>query len=206
MLFFKPKVKRGYKMLNVIIKLESAYLIWSVSDKAPKTHAMTKTDLLRWVEDNEGQDGVDAFDARVNRADEKGSSSVDYPAKDLLADNRAGDNGESLNEADLIKAYGIHAPHNKRFKLHKIEDHQDVAIVDDNNLYSINNAWRIAGSSIKAMIFVFVICLVIQGIDYLFYPLKNVALVALALEMYILGLLSSAKLTIWKKKNLSKEG
>lgn len=193
-------------MLNVIIKLESAYLIWSVPDNAPKTHAMTKSDLLRWVEDNEGQDGVDSFDARVRRADERGSSSVDYPAVELLSKNKAGDAGECLSESEIIKAYGIHAPHNKRFKLHKVEDSQPVIEEDDDNLYSINNTWRIAGSSIKGMIVVFIICLVIQGVDYLFYPLKNVALVALALEMYILGLLSSAKLTIWKKKNLRKEG
>lgn len=192
-------------MLNVIIKLESNYIIWSVSDNAPKTHAMTKTDLLRWVEDNEGQDGIDAFDARLKRADERGSSSINHPAKDLLLNNKAGDNGECLSESDLMKAYGIHAPHNKRFKLHKVDEQQNIEVEEDHNLYSISGAWRIAGSSIKGMIFVFVICLLIQGVDYLFYPLKNVALVALALEMYILGLLSSAKLTIWKKKNLRQE-
>jgi len=192
-------------MLNVIIKLESNYIIWSVSDNVPKTHAMTKTDLLRWVEDNEGQDGIDSFDARIKRADEKGSSSVDYPAADLLLNNKAGDNGECLNEVDLLKAYGIHAPHNKRFKLHKVEEINNVDIEEDHNLYSISGMWRIAGSSIKGMIVVFVICLIVQAIDYLFYPLKNVALIALALEMYILGLLSSAKLTIWMKKNLRQE-
>lgn len=43
--------------------------------------------------------------------------------------------------------------------------------------------------------------LVIQSIDYFYKPLGNIGIVSLAVEMYILGLLSSAKLRIWKRKD-----
>ena len=45
------------------------------------------------------------------------------------------------------------------------------------------------------------ICIIIQAVDYFYKPLGNIGIISLAVEMYILGLLSSAKLRIWKKKD-----
>lgn len=187
-------------MLNIILKLEAFYIIWSEKKQHPITHAMTKETLFRWVEDNEGQDGVDSFEPRILRCNEKGCSSAYHSKEDLIKNNKAGDNDEYLTEEELLIKYGIHSPHNIKFRKRDDEETIDTLTID-NEIYSINHLWRISGSTIKSMLFVLVICLVIQSIDYFYKPLGNIGIVSLAVEMYILGLLSSAKLRIWKRKD-----
>lgn len=187
-------------MLNIILKIENLYIIWSEKDRYPLTHTMLKEKLFRWVEDNEGQDGVDSFDARIYRCDKNGCSSAYHSKESLMSNNKAGDKDEHLNENEIIEKYGIHSPHNIKFRK-KDADEAIEALKIDNDVYSINHLWRISGSSIKLMIFCVIACLIIQSIDYFYKPLGNFGIISLAIEMYILGLLSSAKLRIWKKKD-----
>lgn len=187
-------------MLNIILKIENSYIIWSEKHKHPLTHTMLKENLFRWIEDNEGQDGVDSFESRIARCDKSGCSSAYHSKESLINDNKAGDKDEHLNENEIIDKYGIHAPHNIKFRKRDTDETIDTLKVDD-DIYSINHLWRISGSSIKLMIGFIVICIVIQGIDYFYKPLGSFGVVTLALEMYILGILSSAKLRVWKKKD-----
>lgn len=187
-------------MLNIILKIDGVYIIWSEKERHPITHAMTKDTLFRWIEDNEGQDGVDAFKLRLDRCDKNGCSSAYYSIEDLLSNNRAGDNFEYLNKNEIIEKYGIHSPHNIKFrKKEDVELGNDIII--DKESYNINSFWRISNKSIKGMMLVILICLIIQSIDYFYKPLGNFGLISLAIEMYIIGILSSAKLKIWSKKD-----
>lgn len=187
-------------MLNIILKIKEFYLIWSEKEQHPSTHAMLKENLFRWVEDNEGQDGIDAFEARVKRCDEKGCSSAYHSKVDLISKNKAGDNDECLTEEEILEKYGIHSPHNIKFRKRDADETIERLTID-NEIYSINHLWRVSGSTIKSIVIVLLLCLIIQAVDYYYKPLGNIVIVTLAIEMYILGLLSSAKLRIWKKKD-----
>lgn len=187
-------------MLNIILKIENSYIIWSEKDRHPLTHTMLKEKLFRWIEDNEGQDGVDAFEARISRCDKNGCSSAYHSKESLMSDNRAGDKNEHLTENEIIDKYGIHSPHNIKFRKRDADETIETLKID-NDVYSINHLWRISGSSIKLMMVFIIICLIVQSIDYFYKPLGNFGVISLAIEMYILGLLSSAKLRIWKRKD-----
>lgn len=187
-------------MLNIILKIEGLYIIWSEKEQHPLTHTMLKEKIFRWVEDNEGQDGVDSFEARIARCDRNGCSSAYHSKEELINNNKAGDKSEYLSEKEILDKYGIHSPHNIKFRKRNADETIETLKVD-NDIYSINNLWRISGSSIKLMILFIFICLVVQSIDYFYKPLGNIGIISLAVEMYILGLLSSAKLRIWKRKD-----
>lgn len=187
-------------MLNIILKIENSYIIWSDKKQHPLTHAMLKEKLFRWIEDNEGQDGVDSFDARIARCDKSGCSSAYHSKSDLILNNKAGDNDESLSEDDILVKYGIHSPHNIKFRKRDADETIETLKID-NEIYTINHLWRISGSTIKLMMLCILICIIIQAVDYFYKSLGNIGIISLAVEMYILGLLSSAKLRIWKKKD-----
>jgi hypothetical protein len=98
-------------MPRYIIKIEDYYLDWSTIVDAPITFGLDLKRFNKYYEEEYGRVGMLNLPERLNRVDEKGTSSLDYESvEDLIDFNRAGPNESCLTLDEIYSAYCLKKP------------------------------------------------------------------------------------------------
>lgn len=85
---------------------ESWYLEWSTVVDAPITFGMSLEDYKSYYKDEYGNQGMSDLESRLQRVENKGTSSMIYKSlDDLIGYNRAGRNETVLSKQQLIDVY-----------------------------------------------------------------------------------------------------
>jgi hypothetical protein len=93
-------------MPQYIIKIQDRYFIWSTVVDAPVTYGMNRDELEQFVQAEQGARGLEALPERLERVEQKGTSSrIDASLAKLLVGNRAGDGETRLTEAEIYAKY-----------------------------------------------------------------------------------------------------
>ena len=86
-------------MAQFILKFgPDQYMIWSTVVDAPVTMMMSLEELLE-------EQGTDGIQARLERCDQNGCSSLRHSLDRILICNRAGDGETELTKAEIIEKY-----------------------------------------------------------------------------------------------------
>lgn len=96
----------------MILKLsegkKSWYLEWSTVVDAPVSFGMTLGQFKKFYQEEYGRSSMDELERRLERVEEKGTSSLIHAsADDLISYNRAGKNETILSKQQLIDVYCI---------------------------------------------------------------------------------------------------
>lgn len=92
-------------MGSYICKLEGKYFEYSTTVDAPVTDPMTLEELTELVREKEGSLGLSELPRRLDRVDERGTSSLMDPSvESVLFQNRAGKN-ESVVSMETLKSW-----------------------------------------------------------------------------------------------------
>jgi hypothetical protein len=95
---------RNKIMGHTIVKIKNKYFLWSSIVDAPITYALSKRALTQEIKYQDGQSGLNALPERLERVEQKGTSShVDRNLREAIGYNRAGP-GEKRLSADEIYA------------------------------------------------------------------------------------------------------
>lgn len=95
-------------MGRFIVKLDDWYLEWSTVSDAPVTRGMSREDFDAHYRERYGSEGMRELPARMERVDEKGTSSFMYDdAKGTIEYNRAGPNETTATRAEIIERYCV---------------------------------------------------------------------------------------------------
>jgi hypothetical protein len=99
--------KKGSIVGHSIVKFGEQYLMWSSVADAPTTNLMTLPELKEHILQTEGYEGLSGLPRRLNRVEQRGTSSLTGGTlKSLLAHNRAGpDESRLATEAQFIEHY-----------------------------------------------------------------------------------------------------
>jgi hypothetical protein len=82
------------------------YFEWSTVVDAPITFGMSLEEFKKYYKEEYGRKGMDDLEQRLERVEEKGTSSRIHKSVDDLIDyNRAGQRGSSLSRQQLIDVY-----------------------------------------------------------------------------------------------------
>lgn len=93
-------------MGNPIVKLEGKYLVWSTVSDSPITYGLTLAELRRYVKEEDGRRGLEDLARRLERVEQKGTSShLDANADDTIWLNRAGPDETSLHREEIIEFF-----------------------------------------------------------------------------------------------------
>lgn len=93
-------------MPRPIVKLEGKYLVWSTISDGPASWGMTREELIDYFQKEYGNQGVYELGPRLERVDEKGTSSHDdEDADDTVWLNRAGPREKPLHREEIIEFY-----------------------------------------------------------------------------------------------------
>lgn len=183
--------------LNIIIKIKDKYCIWSKIKKRPETYLMDKEELFNYIEEKEGEDSEDSLPLRFLRVEEKGVSIKSLEKCFFINSNEAGQNNNFINEEDIYIEYSI-GFNNK----HLLLNSEKTNIVENNHpqIYIINKQWYISEKSSTIMLIIsFVLVIFMYFIDK--YNLDNrFNIASIAIFFYFIGILSSSKMKIWKKR------
>lgn len=183
--------------VNIILKIKDKYCIWSKEDKRPNSYLMNKDELLTYIEEKEGEDSEDSLPSRLTRLEEKGLSIKSFSKDFFLDNNKAGQNNEKISEDDIYSQYSIGFD-NKHLVLNKGNHNKSAA---DNNLtYVINKQWYISEKiSLIILLLSTILVIAIYFIDK--YQLdQRLTFACASLIFYFIGMLSSSKMKIWKKR------
>jgi len=89
-----------------IIKLRDKYLEWSTIIDAPLTPGLTLEQLQEHLRDKYGPERLKHLPSRLARVEKFGTSMLEgVSVADLIADNRAGENGTRLTEDEIYERY-----------------------------------------------------------------------------------------------------
>lgn len=87
-------------------KEQSWYLEWSTVVDAPVTFGMSLEEFKEYYKDEYGRQGMQDLDKRLERVEEKGTSSMMHSSvSELISWNRAGKDGSILTKQQLIDVY-----------------------------------------------------------------------------------------------------
>ena len=82
---------------------------WSSVVDAPVTYFMYENEMIEYLKDAYGSNGIDENLKRIERAKQNGTSSYMYQnIDDLISFNRAGKNEENLTKEEIWKEYQYH--------------------------------------------------------------------------------------------------
>jgi hypothetical protein len=91
-------------MPRYICKLDDLYFEWSTIVDAPITYGMTLEEFAEHYRSEYGESGMRDFSERMERVEQKGTSShSDASVDELISWNRAGDGEQFLSKAELIE-------------------------------------------------------------------------------------------------------
>lgn len=90
------------KMGRSIVKLGDYYLMWSTVVDAPVTYGMKLDEFKEWYLKEHGRQ---AWEGRLDRVEEKGTSAHDEDIESLLSGNRAGDDEGELTLDELYRKF-----------------------------------------------------------------------------------------------------
>lgn len=80
------------------------YLVWSSIVDAPVTKGMTKQELIEWIKEKYGSEGLKTVD--FERLEELGTTNrFDKSAKETISFNRAGELESKISYKEIIKRY-----------------------------------------------------------------------------------------------------
>lgn len=95
-------------MPRYIIQHDGWYFEWSTVVDAPVSRAMRLDEFWDYYKDQYGRVGLDQLPQRLERANNKGTSSfLSCSFDDLIENNRAGLNEETLSKEEILKFVGI---------------------------------------------------------------------------------------------------
>lgn len=93
-------------MGNPIVKLEGKYLVWSTISDSPVTYGLTRVELCQYVKEEDGRRGLEGLARRLERVEQKGTSSFDDEnADDTIWLNRAGPDETPLHREEIIEFF-----------------------------------------------------------------------------------------------------
>lgn len=93
-------------MRGIVCYYEGQYFIWSKVVDAPITYGMTEYELVLHTQVYQGESGVTVLRERMERARERGHSSVIYDdLHQLTRTNRAGYKGTRLSFEEIVRIY-----------------------------------------------------------------------------------------------------
>jgi hypothetical protein len=93
-------------MPRAIIKIKDKYFEWSTVVDAPVTNGMTEAELLEYVKERHGSEGLRQLPERLARVRANGTSFHAYGNLDeLLKLNRAGDGETCLTKDEIYAKY-----------------------------------------------------------------------------------------------------
>jgi hypothetical protein len=98
-------------MSRYIVKIKDYYLDWSTIVDAPITFGLVLEEFNKYYKEEYGRVGMLNLPERLNVADKKGTSALDYDdLEDLVTFNRAGPEESCLTLDEIYSAYCLKKP------------------------------------------------------------------------------------------------
>lgn len=92
-------------MGNPIIKIKDKYFEWSTIVDAPLSRGLTKEGLKAYIGIKYGEKGLSELSKRIERVENKGTSSYVSDLEELINYNRAGEDEKTLTKEEIYNKY-----------------------------------------------------------------------------------------------------